>query len=419
MAPPFVTNGPFSKSSQGAFGVESARFSRWDFAPEAGILRRARPPLTRGTRVTFSIALFVVALVLVLLGWLLRRNRLWAIACANLAAIVGALALFETYVDYQQAEGDGTRLEGSITNGFTHADDVLGYAPNANAKVTARKLYGESVIYDVTYTTDAHGLRVTAPPAASAKECVVFFGDSITFGEGVPDTETFPYLVSQKAAERYATYNFGFSGYGAHQMLAALQSGRLDRVVQCMPKYIVYLCIPDHAARVAGLDSWDRHGPRFRLQPDRSVMQQGHFDDPDPASGSWAAAWAQKALASSLIWQKFFSRPYKIDAQDIALLDGVILEAARLAQERLPGSKFDVILWDGGNDEQVRLIEQGLAESNVHLSHMTDAVTDFYTRSDRYILSTHDRHPNATWHRMMADYIFRELLHETPAVPSK
>lgn len=385
-----------------------------------GILRRASPPCPspEGTRVTFSIALLVVALGLVLLAWILRQRRPWAFVCVNLAAVVGALTLFEFYLEQQQVEGDGTRLEGSITDGFTHRDDVLGYAPKANAHVTARKLYGNSPIYDVVYTTNANGLRVTAAPAAVAKKCIVFFGDSITFGEGVGDTRNFPYLVSQKVADRYVTYNFGFSGYGAHQMLAALQSGRVGQTVQCTPKYFIYLGIPDHAARAAGLDPWDAHGPRFRLQPDGTVVQQGHFDDPDPRTGGWLAAWAGKALASSVIWQKFFGRPYRIDAQDIALLDGIVRQSARVAQERFPGSVFDMVLWNGGNDDEVRRIEQGLAGSDVRVSHMTDAVPDFYDQSDRYILSTHDRHPNTTWHRMMADYISRHLLKEPATSPA-
>ena len=367
---------------------------------------------------TFSIVLLIVALGLVVLAWILRRGRTWAFICVNLAAVVGALTLFEFYLEHQQAEGDGTRLEGSIADGFTHRDDVLGYAPRANARVTARKLYGDSPIYDVVYTTNAEGLRITAAPAAPAKECIVFFGDSITFGEGVGDEQNFPFLVSQRVADRYATYNFGFSGYGPHQMLAALQSGRIGQTVRCTPRYFIYLGIPDHAARAAGLDPWDTHGPRFRLQPDGSVVQQGNFDDPDPRAGGWIGAWAGKALASSAIWQKFFGRPYRIDAQDIALLDGIVRQSARVAQERFPGSVFDMVLWNGGNDDEVRLIEKGLAGSDVRVSHMTDAVPDFYDRSDKYILSAHDRHPNAIWHRMMAEYIARHLLKEPPAAPA-
>src|SRR6185312_13875201 len=110
-----------------------------------------------------SAALFALAGILVLVGWSTRRRKGWTFICINAAALVCAVALFDIYLGHRQTEGDGTHMEGSIVNGFTHRDDLLGYAPAPNARVTAKKLYGDSVIYDVVYTTDRHGLRITAP----------------------------------------------------------------------------------------------------------------------------------------------------------------------------------------------------------------------------------------------------------------
>src|SRR5207247_10000624 len=131
-----------------------------------------------------------------------------------------------------------------ITEDFTHADDTLRYAPDANRRVTARKLYRDQVLYDVTYTIGPDGLRV-APPAydVAVGGCVVFFGDSVSFGEGVNDDQTFPYLVGLKTEGRYRIYNFAFSGYGPHQMLAALQAGRVARIVLCRSTRVIYLTI--------------------------------------------------------------------------------------------------------------------------------------------------------------------------------
>ncbi len=365
----------------------------------------------------FAVTLFVLGGALILGGWTARRRKGWTFICVNVAAIVFAVALFDSYLGHKQAEGDGTRMEGSIVGGFTHRDDLLGYAPARNAHVTARKLYGDSIIYDVTYTTDRHGLRITVPPAIGARECVVFFGDSITFGEGVEDSEDFPYLVSKRLAGRYATYNFAFSGYGPHQMLATLQSGRIGKIADCTPKYFFYLCIPDHAARVAGLYDWDRHGPRFVLEPDGTVVQRGHFDDPDPVFGIPVTGWIRDLLHSSAIWQRFFGSGKGIDSADISLLVAVINQSARTARERYPGSTFEVILWDGGDKSQVEQIERGLKTDGIREQRMTGVVPDFYAHSDRYVLSPHDLHPNATFHRIMADFISAEVLGE-PSSPT-
>ncbi len=355
---------------------------------------------------SFPIAFFFIALVLAVLGWLGRRRRGWAAVLTNIAAVFLALGISEIYLTHQQAAGDGTRVEGSIVKGFVHPDALLGYAPARNARVTARKLYGDSTLYDVTYTTNSHGLRVTAPAAATARECVVFFGDSITFGEGVEDSENFPYVLSAQVADRYATYNFGFSGYGPQQMLANLESGRVGRVVDCTPKYFYYLCITDHAARVAGIYSWDRHGPRYELAPDGSVVQRGHFDD---VEGDSVAAWAEHILDGSQIWQKLFVRPRGPEPHDISLLVAVIAQSARTIRQRFPDSVFEVIMWDVGDADKVRAIESGLAARGVHVRPMTSMVPDFNANWKEYVLSEHDRHPNKRFHRLMAEQIAKEL----------
>jgi hypothetical protein len=60
------------------------------------------------------------------------------------AAIFFGLGAFEAYLGIEQHMGDGTRMEGSITEGFTRPDDILGYAPQRGSHITARKFYGEN-----------------------------------------------------------------------------------------------------------------------------------------------------------------------------------------------------------------------------------------------------------------------------------
>ena len=46
---------------------------------------------------------------------------------------------------------DGTRIGGDAAGGFTDADDLLGYVPRRNVRVSARKFYKSDLIYEVTY----------------------------------------------------------------------------------------------------------------------------------------------------------------------------------------------------------------------------------------------------------------------------
>ena len=76
------------------------------------------------------------------------------------------------------------------------------------------------------YTIGPNGLRVSPPYEEVADvPCALFFGGSFTFGTGVEDDEALPYVAGILSEGKYRVYNFGYRGYGPHQMLAALESG--------------------------------------------------------------------------------------------------------------------------------------------------------------------------------------------------
>jgi hypothetical protein len=119
--------------------------------------------------------------------------------------------------------------------------EILGYAPLPNTRPHHIKYYKDELIFDVVYTIDANGLR-KSPPYEPGKDpgSILFFGDSFTFGEGVKDEETLPYLTGVKARGNYHIYNFGFRGYGTHQMLSAIEHGMVENLVKEPPKFVIY-----------------------------------------------------------------------------------------------------------------------------------------------------------------------------------
>jgi hypothetical protein len=276
--------------------------------------------------------------------------------------------------------------------------------------VTARETYGDQVIYDVTYTIDVNGLRVTPPATGQPRGCVVFFGDSMTFGEGVEDKQTLPYQVALKTAGNYVVYNFAFSGYGPHQMLAILQTHREAHILKCRPTHFIYLAIPEHVERVAGMTSWDKHGPRFRKLNDGRVVREGNFDSPShaPIVESMLRAF-RLALEDSLTWQKLFLASHA-GPESLELMIAVILEAAKTAKARYPGSEFHVLLRDSNDGERVGTIERTLLESGVPVHRETTAIPDFRAGWRKYVLSEHDLHPNPTELELVAGFITTKIL---------
>ena len=156
--------------------------------------------------------------------------------------------------------------------------EELGWALPPESVVTQTLSFESELLYDATYTIGPDGLRISSPAERGdgrSTECVLFFGDSFTFGQGLADHEALPFRVHEESAQRYRTYNFGLNGYGAHQMLSALQHGLVRDVVQCDrdagDRTSSIRAITDHVGRSAGRVWWETRGPRYVLTEDGGV----------------------------------------------------------------------------------------------------------------------------------------------------
>ena len=195
------------------------------------------------------------------------HGRLLALYAAAALATLGG---FDAWLSL----GAGTPPE-TITGGSYHdggyfvAHPILGYAPKPGVTVTSTRRVAGELIYDVSYTIDENGLRRSAPPAATtATQSIVFFGCSMTFGEGLEDDETAAARVAQAVGDQFRVYNFGFHGYGPQHMLAAIEGGLFEQIVREPPALVVFQTFSGHLERSAGRATWDPGGPRYRLRPD-------------------------------------------------------------------------------------------------------------------------------------------------------
>lgn len=101
------------------------------------------------------------------------------------------------------------------TNHLFERDDNTGTRLRAGAE-------GEEILYGsrIPVHIDAHGLRVTALPAAPANGLrILFIGDSFTFGAAEPAENTFAEIAASRAGG--IARNGGVPGYGLAQMVAA------------------------------------------------------------------------------------------------------------------------------------------------------------------------------------------------------
>ena len=174
----------------------------------------------------------------------------------NLAAASLALAGMEAhFAGMFSADGGGeiaSPVEYDVP--YFRSHDVLGYGPRPGVTVRARKAGAAQVSFEATYSIDSLGLRISPPDLPPDAPCVLFFGGSFTFGDGVENHETMPWIVGILSG--YRPYNFGFHGYGPHQMIAALEAGLVtERVGDCRVEAVVYQAMGGHPSRAAGTAS--------------------------------------------------------------------------------------------------------------------------------------------------------------------
>lgn len=333
----------------------------------------------------------------------------------NISLVLLILGIYEIYLGSKEIERYGITefnrdQAGNPILWYTE-NELLGYAPKKNLAVNTTKKFFDEIVFDVVYTIDENGLRVTPPAQDSSEpECILFLGDSLTFGEGINDQETLPYITSLKTNQQFQVYNFAFRGYGPHQMLASLEQGRIADIAKCQPKYAIFPVISDHVPRVAGLSVWDPNGPKFIFNESGEVVREGNFDDHSLIPSNFITIKIQKNLQKSLILAKILFKQRAINQDDIDLMVGVVNKFNNTFKANYPDGEFHVIFWNTNNATNKQEIIKGMKDHNIKIHLIDDIIPDYDTNSSRYQISKYDLHPNALANKKIADYITRNIL---------
>jgi hypothetical protein len=355
-------------------------------------------------------SVFVCALVLVP-----RAKMLWLglIVLACLAAGAESLAWISDNRVFADIKKAGTFVWVS--------HEILGYTATRGVAQTEAQTYRGEKLYDVTYTMNANGLRITPPStriSTDGKRCVLFFGDSFTFGWGLNDQDTMPYRVGVKSVSKYAVYNLAFLTHGPQQMLAALEHDLVEKAVDCNAreiKYVIYQTTPDHVRRAAGLrDRVDlHHGPQYTLESNGQVSYQGQF-----GSNPSAREKLERALSKSSLYRKLaggnaiYSRSYR--PEDVTLFLAIVDSARARVKSTYPDSEFHVLFW--GNDvldeggTLAKEMLKGLGDKGLTVHRVNDILPGSDQFKAEYFLGGFDLHPNPGANERIADYVVRSIL---------
>lgn len=315
------------------------------------------------------------------------KDWLLAGAISLLAAVAAALA-FGAWKnsDFVDGQSDRLSMEGTFVNGFYDQGDNkgiadVGFIALPNKHVTAVRKLDSRVIFDASYTTGPDGFRIV-PKVDNARRCVLLFGDSFTFGEGVNDDETTAAQLVARSKGQVEVKNLGIGGWGPHQFLAGLQSGRFQRAISCKPTDAVYLMIAAHTARAAGRGKWDRFGPMFVVDDKGRPVRAGNFNT---VGKSW------RELVG-------FNRLTEDEEEELSAT--ILSEASRELERLYPGIRFHVFLWDGVPDGVARRLK----DRGVSVHTIRQIIPDY--SDEKYLIAPpYEYHPKPVAYEKVADYV--------------
>ena len=137
----------------------------------------------------------------------------------------------------------------------TKFDSELGWATIKNSKY---------VINGLKISTNSFGFR--SPEIDPFKNHILVLGDSIAFGYGVSDHETFPYFLAKKIKNEYKNIqvlNMGVAGYGIDQYYLYLKR----HIGNLKPKIIVILiCSRNDLVDTSSESPYGKKKPFFVLE---------------------------------------------------------------------------------------------------------------------------------------------------------
>lgn len=295
------------------------------------------------------------------------------------------------FIVLDMREPGGVHVSGTYTlGGYFVEGGALGYAPVPGIRVTSRKTIGGQLVYDAVYTISDRGVRVTKGDPNG--DTWLFMGGSVMFGEGVNDDETLPAYFSAALGYKANVINLGFHGYGPHQMLRSLETGRLRPLLHGVVKQVIYEGIWSHPWRAAGHNSWDVFGPSYALSRD-GVTYTGPFHDR-------FGGFMTKVLNKSNFFQFVLDRTlYRLDLtdEDIERYARILERSAQLAFEKY-GAGFTVVYWDDDNGPSRRVLER-LRKTALPLVLVSDVIP----RGEWTELTLPgDPHPKPEAHRRLA-----------------
>ena len=279
--------------------------------------------------------------------------------------------------------------------------------------VTNRKLMGEKLLFEVTYTFDDYGRRQVKDNEAINNNFIALMGGSYTFGYGLNYPDTLPAIV-KKRLPKWNVYNYSQSAAGTNDILDLIRGGRLGNELNEKTGYGIYAFIDDHLNRLMGDSNWMRYRPSmsFYELEEEEVVFRGTFEEASPLRTKFYRWFAFSWLSS-----KFNLRlPLWDFESDFHLLCKSIDKMRDEFNKQLPSAEFIVLFHPDlgvGETPMRRYLKKCLKEEGIRMVH-AQADFDKVKNTGPFFVHPKDPHPNRLYNGAVADALVRFIEQSKP-----
>lgn len=255
-------------------------------------------------------------------------------------------------------------------------DPRLGFANAPNVHIAENTPY-----FDVVYTTDCDGNRVTPNPANSRGRIIVL-GCSFSFGYGVNDDQPFAYLLGSDYFPEYRVVNRSCMAYGTGQAYLMLEEelARPER-----PALVLYGFINGHVQRNYLDKEWLEAVTACETQ-ENGRRRNVHFEIEDGRPAFKGTVGVEAGLPESDdLWRK-----------SKAITDALIADMGRQCRDH--GVPFLLAILPSKGEEGDQIIPAVMEHAQA--AHVS--VLDLRGLAEHSDYLGGDPHPGPSWHRKVA-----------------
>ncbi|MGH6920155.1 MAG: hypothetical protein ACREJ0_20910 [Geminicoccaceae bacterium] len=342
-------------------------------------------------------------------------RRSLALAALLLVIAFAALELYPRVRQPWPYRADVYDEEGNLLTARDLEDPLLGYVPRPDRRLRMRGYYEDRPVLDFAYSIDENGLRVSSPdPRIESDRCILFFGGSTPFGEGVPDDETVPYRIATAFDGTYKVYNFGYFYYGGHQMLAEIEANRLENILECEPAYAIYFGYVVHVQRASysGVPYSERI-PQYVLN-EQGVPVLDHRSDVlmifmDIVRSSRVLRKLDRIAVNAL-------ESGGMEREDVDRYIEIVDKARRILESRYPDIEFHIIFWNEAGEEPSAHIIRNFQDRGIPVYLISDIFPNYDYSTMKYSLGPEYMVNDVTWHingwgyERIAEYIAAKIV---------